>query len=306
MSRAAIFLVMPLLASLWVGCQSKPTKTFESNAAKLRAGPGEKNSELPQISIDTVIIDARPAFEYSLSHLNGAINLRWDDFTLQKEPFRGLLDGDLYFHARRLARLGIGPDTPVVVVGRGQQGKGEEGRLAWTLKYLGIKNVSFAHIDVFDRPRARDEAPPREPVPIWKPVLDDSLIVDRAVLLKRTMRTSADTSTIIIDVRPPSEYLGKATSKLGNPPPDLGAINIPWNEFITHQGTANLNIKEMLLQVEISPEKEIIVLSNGGIESATATLVLRELGFTKAANYAGGYMELMAEPKRIKGKKGKR
>jgi thiosulfate/3-mercaptopyruvate sulfurtransferase len=297
-SRKALAFLAALMLALG-GCQSKPTKAYETSQAKIKDVPGEKNAELPQIGKGTVIVDARPAFDFSLSHINGAINLRWDEFTQQKDPFRGLLDADLFFHARRLARLGIGPDTPVIVVGRGQQGKGEEGRLAWTLKYLGLKNVKFAHIDVFDRPQVREEAPPKEPVPIWKPVLEDSLMVDRAVVMKRAMRTSTDSNTIIIDVRPPSEYLGKAATRLSNPPPDLGAINIPWNEFITHQGTANLNIKEMLLQVEITPDKEIIVLSNGGIESATATLVLRELGFTKAANYAGGYMELMAEPKKV-------
>lgn len=278
-----------------VSCQTKPTKVFESIETKVKSGQA---AEVPK---DVVIVDARPAFEYSISHINGSVNVRWDEFTQPQEPFRGLFETDLFFHARRLSRLGIGPETPVIVVGRGPQGQGEEGRVAWTLRYLGLKNVRFMHVDAFDRPNTREEAPPRANLPIWKPEFETSLIVDRAtVLTKMLIPKDQPEAPVIIDVRPEAEYLGKVPSVLPQRPPDIGAINVPWTEFITSQGIVVTDIREKLLQVGVSPERTVICISNRGVESATVTLALRELGYTKATNYAGGFADLIAERKPTK------
>jgi rhodanese-related sulfurtransferase len=40
-----------------------------------------------------------------------------------------------------------------------------------------------------------------------------------------------------------------------------------------------------------------------GTESAAVTMALRELGYTKAANFAGGYVELVANTPDSKAKK---
>ncbi len=140
-----------------LSCQTKPTKMYESQELKSRLqamGDIYNNQNIQQ-----VIVDARPAFDFNLSKINGSINLRWEEFTQRDEELRGVFERDLYFHSRRLARYGINPETPVTIVGRGLQGGGEEGRLAWTLKYMGIKNVRFLHIDAFDRSPSVKEAP---------------------------------------------------------------------------------------------------------------------------------------------------
>lgn len=300
-SKIAILFFSFAILGFMAACQSKPTQVFQSLEPKIKDSKTPiKLADLPK---ETVVVDARPAFDYALSHINGSVNIRWDEFTQQEEAFKGLLEADLYFHARRLARLGIGLETPVIVVGRGPQGAGEEGRVAWTLRYLGLKNVSFMHIDSFDRPNTREEAPPRLAQPIWKPEIQESLNAERSDVLKKAMAPrTADQSFVLIDVRPSAEYLGKVKSALGAPPPDLGAINIPWTEFITSKGTTNLEIKERLQNVGVTPEKQIIVLSHRGVESATVALVLRELGYEKAANYSGGFADLMAEPQRVNDK----
>jgi 3-mercaptopyruvate sulfurtransferase SseA len=48
------------------------------------------------------------------------------------------------------------------------------------------------------------------------------------------------------------------------------------------------------MSVGITENKEIFVIGNQGIESAAVTLALRDLGYKLAANYAGGYVELLA------------
>lgn len=272
------------------GCKQLPTRVYETQERQ------NKNSQSNPalLTENTVIVDARPAFDYSVAHLNGSIPLRPEDFNQREEKFKGYLDPDHFTLTRRLARLGISPETSVVVVGRGLQGRGEEGRVAWTLKRLGVRNVRFASIDNFSIPLGAAEAPPRSPTVMWKPQGDESLEVSRKDFIQETMKPRAGPdSVVIVDVRPSEEYLGKVSSARAPTPPDIGAINVPWKDFFLQNGTVNEKIKERLQSIGISPERKIFVISQDGIESAAVTLALRELGFLKASNFSGGYLELL-------------
>jgi len=277
-----LFIFLP-----FIGCQSPPTKVFESGQG------AEKSGE--KIPRDVLVIDARPAFEYAISHLPGSLNMRWEDLAQKTEPYKGLLEKDLYFHARRLARYGISPKRKILMIGRGHQGKGEEGRLAWTFRVMGITNVTTKSIDAFSVPLTKQESPPFESVPIWKPELDLSLVVEKDVFLKDIMRPHGSKDyPVVIDVRSEAEYLGKDTSSYySTNAPDLNAINIPFTEFLSEQGEVQPSIKEKLEAVGITSQRKIYVIDELGVRSAAVTLALREIGYTRAANFAGGYMYLM-------------
>lgn len=271
-------------------CVQKPTKVYETQPAEPKAG-----EHAPGMKVDdkTVILDARPAFQFAISHLNGSQNVQWSDFAQREHPFEGELEKDLFFHARRLARLGIDLSTPVVIVGLGNQGHGEEGRIAWTLKVMGVKDVRFVNIDYFSLPLTQAEAEPRENKAVWKPVVDETLMIDRKTMVKLIAKPRTPDSPIIIDVRPHQDYLGKASTEFSKKAPDIGAINIPWTEFFDSHGLIIPTMKQKIEGVGISKDKVIYVISDKGVESAAATMALRELGFSKAANFAGGYLELI-------------
>lgn len=289
MKLQAGLIFLGLFVLLGLGCQTPPTVIHESEPTQVKKGDGRESSE-----INWVVIDARPSFEYSLSHVPGAISMRWEDFSQKEEPYLGLLEKDLYFHARRLARMGIGPKTPVMILGRGPKGEGEEGRLAWTLKVLGVENVRFNHVDNFSTPFRNQEPPPLAAVPLWKPEVDSSLFIDKKEFLKLVMSPRSQLqSPIIIDVRIESDYLGKGQSRISKKAPDIGAMNIPWTNFIDSKGQANSEIVAKLTQVGIAKDRDIVLIDEKGVRSATAAMVLRELGFNKATNFAGGYMELI-------------
>jgi|SRR6185312_1182743 len=271
------------------GCAQAPTKMYESKPVEAKVG------EAGSVKVDdqTVILDARPAFQYAISHLNGSQNIQWSDFAQHEYPYYGELEKDLFFHARRLARLGIDPTTPVVVVGLGSGGHGEEGRVAWTLKVLGVKDVRFVNIDYFSMPLTSEEAPPRENKPVWKPQVDSSLVVDRKTIVKLLAHPRKADSPMIIDVRLHEEYLGKTPSSFGKSIPDISAMNIPWIEFFDSHGLIIPEMRKKLEAVGITPDRTLYVISEQGVESAGVTLALRQLGFAKAANFAGGYLELV-------------
>jgi thiosulfate/3-mercaptopyruvate sulfurtransferase len=280
---------LTILLLLLSACQNAPTKIYGVSPMHKRNGE--------QIASHVIVIDARPAFEYSMAHIPGSLNMRWEEFAQREEPFKGLLEHDLYFHARRLARYGIQPQSEILVVGRGEKGEGEEGRLAWTFRVLGIEKVNFATIDSYTVRLTKEESPPPKAVSIWKPKIQNDLIVDRQTFLNKVMKPkNTPDYPLVIDVRREAEYLGKDTSSYySKNAPDFGGINIPWFEFFESSGDVKQAIVQRLQSVGIHPQNLIYVIDEKGVRSAAVTLALRSLGYQRASNFAGGYMELVGQ-----------
>lgn len=274
--------ILSILILFSVGCQTPPTKTFETK-------PNTAKDEKALIGENTVLVDARPPFLSAIARPSGSIELQWQDFAQKEPPFEGYLEKDLFFHARRLARLGIGPGTDVLVLGRGEAGEGEEGRLAWTLRRLGLRNVRFASIDAVNWPLARDQAPARAEVPIWKPQPDPTLEVGRLEALELLKKEA--NATWVLDVRDPSDYL-KGPQVFDQLRVTARIINVPWIEFIEARGRPDPSVKQKLAAVGVAPSDRLLVIDEKGVRSATATLVLRDLGFDRATNWTGGYREI--------------
>ena len=275
----------------------------------------QDSMESLQWTEDTILVDARPPTLYLVSHPRGAISLRWEDFSQRKRPHMGLLEADRDYHVRRLARLGLGPDTPVVVMGRGPSGEGEEGRLAWTLKILGIKKVVFGPPQILEKSNVRipwtgEASIPRETKSFWKveDSGDPSLDFSKNEFSRFLSQVGPQgREGVLIDVRTVSEYLGKSGSVDSLKAPDLGAINIPWTEFFQDKGGSRRDLVPKLKELGIVPEKKIVVIDDKGVRSAAVTLALREMGFYRSANYSGGYQEYLhsAEAKRAPQQNGK-
>jgi 3-mercaptopyruvate sulfurtransferase SseA len=278
------FTIVLLLLS--AGCQTKPTQTYETKENFTKKPEGPQGAVLSE---QTVIVDARPAFAFALSHPSRAISLQWADFTEKEAPFEGYLEKDLFFHARRLARMGIGPDSDVLILGSGRAGNGEEGRLAWTLRRMGLTKVRFASLDSIRASMTNEAQPPPAEVPIWKPVPDESLEIKRADAMADIQKFKAGIT--VLDVRSEKEYLQDADlfNKL-NLMPKL--INVPWTEFLSEAGTPQAQLEARLKSIGIDKSDRIYVIDERGVKSAGATLILRDLGFTKATSWTGGFREL--------------
>jgi thiosulfate/3-mercaptopyruvate sulfurtransferase len=231
MMKSALLLLMTMILA---ACASTEVRSKTNTARRNSIAPV---AGLPDIEFAdaTVVIDARPSFVFGFEHIPRAINLQWDDFSQAEPSQKGVLQSDLFSVARRLARLGISPESKVIVVGRGLHGIGEEGRIAWMLAYLGVSRVSMIDIqavkgkllhtdlsgttaegkpeakydenltdqDKADRARraAEESAPDVRAVAMWKPELDDSLLATRAELLAVVARNG---------VRQPLAWEGRA------------------------------------------------------------------------------------------------
>jgi thiosulfate/3-mercaptopyruvate sulfurtransferase len=183
-------------------------------------------------------------------------------------------------------------------LGSALNGSGEEGRLAWTLLYLGVKNVEVAQVDSLGLYYSNMEVPPKENVPYWQPQLSGGIWAERdevkdAVNLRHNERVH------ILDVRSKNEYFSK-NKALEYEFPDLRAINIQWSEFYKADGRPSQAIKQQLRAINVQPTDRILVICDNGLRSGAVTYALLALGYKKAASVAGGYPELLKLPQNRK------
>lgn len=292
-----------LLTLLFAACATAPTKVKQTVERKRDSGA----AQLAPIKItpQTIIVDARSAFEYSTAHVPGSVNLLWSSFNDPERP--GVLHGDHFALARRLSWMGINPQSHVVVVGNGLGGNGEEGRVAWMLSYLGVSNVQFAELNSlkFRLTNLEEDNRPKS-VPIWKPRVVESLAASRDevifVVNKKAVHQpvsfkqgSPPVLYRFIDVRSADDYLGREGFGARQKVPNMDAINIPWQEFFHPNMRVKTEMAARLKEVGILPQHRIIVLSEDGVSSGAVTLALRALGYSNSANYAGGLADLLSE-----------
>ena len=103
----------------------------------------------------TYIIDARRQEDYERGHIPGAVHLNWEAFVespeANPEPFNQMgwwgrllsLEKDRKTIENILQAAGLENDMTVTVYADGPESKGREGRLAWTLLYLGVENLNI-------------------------------------------------------------------------------------------------------------------------------------------------------------------
>lgn len=272
---AAVFLVF--------GCQHKPTKVVSEEPV---IGGGLTAERL--MKGHPVILDVRPSFEFNLAHIPGAINVRWEDFSQQNPKSRGLLLADLFAVARRLSLVGIDPQTKVLVVGKGPQGMGEEGRIAWTLKVLGVQEVYTLLHTSYREMNTHREAPLTQNKPYWKPQVQETLSVD-AKSFKSLVSSvpSPEKSVVVVDVRSSQEFsLRNLTQSKGVKAP---VVNIEWREFFDDKGLPRKDVENILASKGISRSSNILFISNHGVRSGAATYALQFLGYQSVSNFSGGY-----------------
>lgn len=263
-------------------CQMKPTKVMVQEPLM-----GENVTAEQLMKGSPVILDARPAFEFNLAHVPGSINVRWEDFSQQNAKSRGLLQNDLFAIARRLSLVGVDPSTPVVVLGKGAQGSGEEGRVAWTLKVLGVKNVyTLIHTSYREmNTNPNREVPPVQNKPYWKPEVAENLTMD--VKAFKADVTQKDKPVIVLDVRSSQEYSLRNLSM--DKSVKAPVVNLEWREFFDEKGLPSKKIERALYEKNIAKDSRILVVSNHGVRSGAVVYALNFLGYKKATNFSGGY-----------------
>lgn len=270
---------------LLTACQM-PSPTKVHTVIKTDIELLKKNARAPiKLNDKVILIDVRRAFDYNILHLPNAINLSWEEFADHRGPFPGRLLDDKDRMAARLSRLGMTPETKVIVVGYGREGAGEEGRLAWTLYYLGVNDVQFANMNYFKARLTQKLAIAKQVAPVWKPKLRQATIASEKEMASDSLKVKW------IDIRSKKETY--------NRPINNRALQINWKEFINYKGRIDLQLKSKLKKIGIRPKDRVIVVSEKGVRSGAVVMAMLAMGFENTAHVAGGVNEYF----KLRGKK---
>ncbi len=256
-------------------CQMKPTKVT-TRIQRPFTLITDKSRRPIVLTENTVILDARSAFDYGLNRVEGSLHFPWDSIA---EPTGELLR-DRRKLSQRLALLGITPTKPVVVVGYGRAGGGEEGRLAWTLVHLGFSDVQVASTEYFRKHLTQNPTPQPMNVDPIEFEFNQAMLVDESEFNKIAAdpKDRLDKRIFLIDVRSQKEYFNRDKNVKARP--DVQALHIEWKEFFSAKdGRPNGELKKRLKSLGISDSDRIIVFSNRGARAAAAAFALISLGF---------------------------
>ena len=254
------------------------------------------------IVLETVsIIDARSGpgskERYLSGHLNGAQHVDLDA-DLSHKPENAAEGGrhplpDVITFARLLGRLGIRPETSVIVYDD-KNGANAAARFWWMLRAVGHFDVKVvdggldaiiaAGLPMSSEPEKVNEAPPY-PATSWDLP---------TVTIDDVQSAAQDKEWVVIDVRESYRYRGERE------PIDLiaghipGAINIPYIENLTAEG--RFRSPEELRKIyekEIGsrePDK-VIVHCGSGVTACHTILALQQAGFHDTNLYVGSWSE---------------
>ena len=283
------FLYLGLFLNLLAACETTPTKVSETQSREL-VQVMEKAQKPIEIGEKTIVLDVRSSFDYGLNRVQKALHFPWENLAESRQT--GEVLRSTHQAAVRLSLLGITPLSSIVIVGNGPQGHGEEGRLAWTLLYLGLQDVQTATVATFQKTMTSRASPDVENVAPWPVRVRDELQIDKDEFLRwaHKPRERNEQHIFIIDVRSEQEYLGHAEgggTQSSNP--GIDAINIDWTQFFTPQGRPNTRFRGKLGALGIRSSDRIFVVSNHGVRSAAVTYALLSLGYSRAQNFTAGW-----------------
>jgi len=280
-----------LLAGLVIlgGCQSPPTKVREVQTREFNLLI-DKTQRPIELHEGMVVLDARSAFDHGLNRVENSLHFPPENVRESSASGEPLKDPRQL--ALRLSLLGIQPLTPVVVLGYGLRGQGEEAQVAWALVYMGVQDVQVAGVDLFRKAWTQHPSAPAKNTDLWKanPRLDLKLSKSEFLPLMEDAKGRREKRIVILDVRSPAEFLGKGSLAV----PDVGAINIEWKEFFTAHGRPDPAIKAKLKGVDILPTDRVIVIDDKGQRSAAVAYALLALGFERVQNVSVGWRGVLA------------
>jgi 3-mercaptopyruvate sulfurtransferase SseA len=209
-----------------------------------------------------------------------------------QDPKKPWLLVDKLTAQKRLGLLGIRPRTPVVVIGYGPKGKGEEGRLAWLLLYYGIDDVQTVSVNGLDVYFTHQDSQPRINSEAWDTPVREQFLIDRNQFLNAAMsnRKTGNHAIHIIDVRSKDEYNNK---NVQYETPDLRALQIDVHEFFSEDGRPAKSVRSKLRGIGVKMDDEVILISSDSVRSSAAAYSLLALGFKNVRNFLGGWESLV-------------
>lgn len=232
---------------------------------------------------------------YDQGHIPGAIGWNWQT-QLQDQRKRDLLGPEEF---QKFAReSGIHSDSRVVLYG--DNNNWFAAWALWQLEYYGFENTVL--MDGGREKWMNENRPMTDEVP---DVQQGDFVVEEPDESIRAYRQQieeqlSETGFSLVDVRCSEEYRGEIiapegmseTAQRGGHIP--GAINIPWKEAVSADGTFKdrSELEELYRSRGVDPDGEVVTYCRIGERSSHTWFVLHHLlGFENVKNYDGSWTE---------------
>lgn len=267
-------------------------------AAQPLLSPAELQAKLshPQVRV----IDIRDAKSYAAGHIAGAVNAPYGSW---RGPAHN--PGELPELPKLTAlvqSLGLTPATHAVVVSSGADATdfGASARVYWTLKVLGLKELSVLNGGL----KAWSEAGLTQNTDAVKvaasnfqPKLDHSQIATKEELIQRVKAGDAT----LIDARPAAFFNGETKAPAAKVAGTLdGAVNLQHDKWFAPGSSTFVpadQAKKIAAASPIDPAKETVSFCNTGHWAATNWFAMSEvLGQKNVKLYAGSMVEWSQDP----------
>lgn len=248
-----------------------------------------------RIEAGATVIDARGSFAKA-PYLPGARVVDW--MRLRDGLARTGRLADEAALRRALARAGVEAERPVLVYGAADDGWGEEGRIWWTLRYLGHPDVQILDGGVKSWLRAGHETQPapsrhRRARKNRKGRLRSKTVPRLRAKSREVLEARPRKDVVVLDVRTAEEYGGATPylSKRGGHVP--GAGHLEWRELLRDDGRLKpeATLRARLAAAGLSEGQRVIAYCTGGVRSGFVVAVLAHLGFDDVANYDGSWWD---------------
>lgn len=237
---------------------------------------------------EILILDARGEKEYNKGHIPGSIAVTWQQFSdMQGKPgdekWGTVLEGKEL--SEKLSEVGITKDKKIVVYCDTQKGWGDDGRIVWMLRGVGIEN-SVILDGGFNYWESEGNEISKEATEVIPSAIEVSSL-DSKINIKTEELSEKLGQVKIIDTRSKKEYDGATDygePRGGHIP---GAINIDFVELLNKNGKLKepSEIKAILDSNGIKKDDEIATYCTAGIRSAHMQIVLTMMGYNDAKNY---------------------
>lgn len=268
-------------------------------AAQPLLTPAELKAQLGQP--DLRVIDIRDTQAYAAGHIPGALNAPY-------ETWRGPASNpgqtpEMAKLTAKVRALGLGPGTHAVVVSTGADAPdfGAAARVYWTLKMMGLKDLSLLNGGAkawTEAGLAQDQAVPSVAPSNYTPQVDTSVIAERAEVLQDVNKGSA----VLVDARPKAFFEGQTRSPAAKVPGTLqGAVNVSYGSFFDSDKSGLLRTEKIRAASGVlDPKKDTVAFCNTGHLAATDWFVMSELLHQKNVKlYPGSMADWTQDPSNL-------
>lgn len=274
------------------------TALSASLAAQPLLSPQELNAKLadPQVRV----IDIRDPASYAAGHIAGAVNAPYGQW---RGPANS--PGELPPLAKLttlVQSLGLTPATHAVVVSSGSDATdfGSSARVYWTLKVLGLKELSLLNGGLNAWTQAKlpqNNAAVKVAASNYQPQLDKSLIATKEEVAQHVKAGDAT----LIDARPADFFNGDTRAPAAKVPGTLpGAVNLThasWFAPGSSQFVSTDKARQIAAASPLDAAKETVSFCNTGHWAATNWFAMSEvLGQKNVKLYPGSMVEWSQDP----------